>query len=102
MVTVSTGMWPPSERFRWRLAAGMGAALRFLDLASTLLYIAGTFAMGGMLVWYAFTKTFWLLLLAVPVLVTGVVLALAFNRNPDLGLRFEWPRSPRRRHKPLK
>ncbi len=44
-----------------------------------------------MLVWYAFSKTWWLLLLAVPVLVTGLVLAVAFQRNPDLGLRFEWP-----------
>ena len=83
--------WPPSKRFRWSLAAGAGAALRLLDRASTLVYIAGTFGMGGMLVWYAFSKTWWLLLLAVPVLVTGLVLAVAFQRNPDLGLRFEWP-----------
>jgi len=34
--------------------------------------------------------------LAVPVLVTGLVLALAFQRNPDLGLRFEWPLRRRR------
>ena len=44
-----------------------------------------------LLVWHAFSKTLWLLLLAVPVLVTGLVLAVAFHRNPDLGLRFEWP-----------
>jgi Zn-dependent protease with chaperone function len=88
-------MWPPSNRFRWWLAAGAGKALRLVDRASALLYIAGTFGMGGMLVWYAFSKTLWLLLLAVPVLVTGLVLALAFQRNPDLGLRFEWPQQRR-------
>jgi len=88
-------MRPPVSRFRWWLAARAGAALRLLDRASALLYIAGTFGMGGMLVWHAFSKTLWLLLLAVPVLVTGLVLALAFQRNPDLGLRFEWPRRRR-------
>lgn len=88
-------MWPPSNRIRWWLAAKAGVALRLLDRASALLYIAGTFGMGGMLVWYAFSKTLWLLLLAVPVLVTGLVLALAFQRNPELGLRFEWPRRRR-------
>lgn len=79
----------------------MGAALRLLDRASTLLYIAGTFGVGGMLVWYALSKTLWLLLLAAPVLLTGLVLALAFQRNPDLGLRFEWPPLRRRRPKLL-
>ena len=88
-------MWPSSNRIRWWLAAKAGVALRLLDRASALLYIAGTFGMGGMLVWYAFSKTLWLLLLAVPVLVTGLVLALAFQRNPELGLRFEWPRRRR-------
>lgn len=85
----------PSNRYRWWLAARAGVALRLLDRASALLYIAGTFGMGGMLVWYAFSKTLWLLLLAVPVLVTGLVMALAFQRNPDLGLRFEWPQRRR-------
>lgn len=84
-------MWQPSKRFCRSLAAGGGAALRLLDRASALLYIAGTFGMGGMLVWYAFSKTPWLLLLAVPMLLTALLLALAFQRNPDLGLRFEWP-----------
>jgi len=91
-----SGMWPPSNRFRWWLAAKAGKALRLVDRASALLYIAGTFGMGGMLVWYAFSRTLWLLLLAVPVLATGLVLALAFQRNPDLGLRFEWPLRRRR------
>jgi hypothetical protein len=84
-------MWLFSNGFRLSLASGAGAALRLLDRASALLYIFGAFAMGGMLVFYAFSKTLWLLLLAVPVLLTALLLALAFKRNPDLGLRIEWP-----------
>jgi hypothetical protein len=94
-------MWLISKEFRRSLAAGAGAALRFLDRASALLYIAGAFAMGGMLVWQAFSKTLWLLLLAIPILVTASLLALAFQRNPDLGLRLEGP-SRRRWARPRK
>jgi hypothetical protein len=90
-----------SNRFHRSLAAGAGAALRFLDRASALLYLAGAFGMGGILVWQAFSKTPWLLLLAIPILVTASLLALAFHRNPDLGLRLERP-SWRRRARPRK
>ena len=84
-------MAPPSNRLRWSFAAGLGAALRLLDRASAVLYIAGTFAMAGMLTWYAVTRTLWLLLLAVPMVVTAVLFASAFRSNPDLGLRLQWP-----------
>jgi hypothetical protein len=84
-------MGPPSNRSRRSLAAGLGAALRLLDRASAVLYIAGTFAMAGMLTWYAVTRTLWLLLLAVPMAVTAVLFASAFRSNPELGLHLEWP-----------
>jgi len=89
-------MAPPSNRFHRSLTTGLGATLRLLDRASAVLYIAGTFAMAGLLTWYAFTRTLWLLLLAVPMMVTAVLMALAFKSNPELGLRLEWPARQRR------
>ena len=94
-------MEPPLNRLRRSFATRLGTVLRLLDRASAVLYIAGIFTMAGMLTWYAFTRTLWLVLLAVPMGVTAVLFASAFRSNPDLGLRLEWP-VLRRRTRPRK
>ncbi|MGF1640297.1 MAG: hypothetical protein ACFCUO_05060 [Rhodospirillales bacterium] len=83
---------------RWRrsFAAAAGTLLRLVDRLCTVLYIAGTFAMAGLLGWYAYTRTPWLLLLAVPMLASAVLLAIGFHRSPELGLRLAWPTRRRR------
>ncbi len=72
----------------------LGAALHYIDRICTILYLAGAATVGGMLAWMAFTKTLWLLLLAVPALITTALFSLGYLRNPSLGLRFEWPIPP--------
>jgi hypothetical protein len=78
-------------RISYSTAAKIGRILHVLDRACTFLYLAGAAYVGGILVWKAFTETFWLLLLAIPVLVTTALFAVSYWRNPALGLRLEWP-----------
>jgi hypothetical protein len=82
------------NRFKFTSMGLLGAALHYIDRICTVLYLLGAATVGGMLAWMAFTKTFWLLLLAVPVLITTALFSLGYWRNQALGLHLEWPFPP--------
>lgn len=85
------------NRYKLTFIGHAGAALHYIDRFCTVLYLAGAASVGGMLAWMAFTKTLWLLLLAIPMLATTALFFLCYLRNPGLGLRIEWPIPPRTR-----
>ena len=75
---------------------GAGRLVRLVDRACSILYVAASVVACGALVWLAWERSLWLLLPAVPAVVTTGLLALGLWVDIDRGLRLEWPVGRRR------
>ncbi len=81
---------------KMRATDGAGRLLRLVDRACSVLYVAVSAVACGALVWLAWERSLWLLLPAVPAVLTTGLLAYGLVVDPDRGLRLEWPVRRRR------